>query len=69
MKKEIMIEGMTCGHCKMRVENALKEVVGVNEAEVVLDKKIALVDFAEGTSIEQLTEAVEEAGYRVLSVN
>ena len=34
MKKEISIEGMTCGHCKMRVENALNDALELSQASL-----------------------------------
>ena len=39
----LTIEGMTCMHCKMRVEKALKGVPGVTSAQVDLAKKQAVV--------------------------
>jgi len=30
------VEGMTCGHCKMAVTNALKELEGVKNVDVHL---------------------------------
>jgi copper chaperone len=61
----IKIEGMSCGHCKMAVENALKEVAGVTNVYVDLDKKEAVV--AGSASITDLHQAVEEAGYAVVA--
>ena len=37
MKKTLKIEGMMCGHCKMRVEKALGAVDGVSSVEVNLE--------------------------------
>ncbi len=34
MKKEMVIEGMHCGHCQARVEKALSEVAGVESVKV-----------------------------------
>jgi copper chaperone len=34
----LKIEGMTCMHCKMSIEKALKVVTGVTDAEVDLAK-------------------------------
>ncbi len=68
MKKEIIIEGMTCNHCKMRVEKALAEVEGVTSAEVVLADKKAIVEVMETVEDSVLTEAVDEAGYDVVEI-
>ncbi len=60
----LKIEGMTCMHCKMRVEKALKGVPGVTSAQVDLAKKEAVV----AGSAEQaaMTKAVTDAGYKVV---
>ena len=68
MKKEIIIEGMTCNHCKMRVEKALSEVEGVTSAEVVLADKKAIVEVLDTVENSVLTEAVDEAGYDVVEI-
>jgi len=60
----IHIEGMSCGHCKMAVENAIRNLEGVQQAEVSLDDKKAEVDFEEAkTATEDIRNAVAEAGY------
>jgi copper chaperone len=62
----IKIEGMTCNHCVMRVEKALKALPGVMDVRVDLQKGAAVVTYDE-TKItpEKLSFAVVEAGYRV----
>ncbi len=60
----LTIEGMTCMHCKMRVEKALKGVPGVTSAQVDLARKQAVV----AGSAEQavMAKAVAEAGFKVV---
>ncbi len=60
----LKIEDMTCMHCKMTVERALKEVPGVTSAQVDLAKKQAVV----AGSAEQavMVKAVAEAGFKVV---
>lgn len=59
---ELKVEGMSCGHCKMTVEKALKNVPGVEKVEVFLDQGRAVVQGQ--APISQLIEAVEEEGYQ-----
>ena len=59
----LKIEGMMCGHCRARVEKALKAVPGVQAVEVSLEAKTAEVTGS--ASEEELKRAVEEAGYQV----
>ncbi len=60
----LRIEGMTCMHCKMSVEKALKGVPGVTGAEVDLAKKQATV--AGSADQTAMTKAVAEAGFKVV---
>lgn len=68
MRKEIVIEGMSCGHCSGRVEKALNGLDHVTVVEVNLETKKAVVDLSEDVSVDLLTETVEDAGYDVVSV-
>lgn len=65
MEKIILkINGMSCGHCVGKVEKALKELPGVEAAKVDLKKAIAKVKYdASKVTIDDLNEAVREAGY------
>lgn len=66
MKKEIFIEGMSCGHCKMRVENVLSEIDGVKSAEVILAENKAVVEFYKEVDEDMIARLIDEAGYKVL---
>ncbi len=60
----LKIEGMTCMHCKMRVEKALKAVAGVTGAQVDLEKKQAVVNGSADRTV--MANAVADAGYKVV---
>ena len=63
------IGGMTCAACVSHVENALREVDGVESSVVNLATERATVQYAAGVAdIEDLRAAVEDAGYSVLGV-
>jgi copper chaperone len=60
------VQGMTCNHCKMRVENTAKEIDGVSKAEVDLEAGTLSLDIAatdSGAVIAMVKDAVREAGY------
>ncbi|QBK25311.1 MULTISPECIES: copper chaperone CopZ [Ureibacillus] len=60
------VQGMTCGHCKAAVTNALKELDGVKRVEVHLQEGTVDVDYDETkVNVEKLKEAIEEQGYDV----
>lgn len=61
-KRFFKIEGMTCNHCAMAVEKALKAVDGVAKAWVDLESAQAVVEGA-GLDVHDLIAAVEAAGY------
>ncbi len=65
--KTVMIEGMTCEHCRNRVENNINAIDGV-AAKVSLKKKKAVVSMEKRVSDEQLREVIEKAGYQVVSI-
>ncbi|HRK22077.1 MAG TPA: heavy metal translocating P-type ATPase [Fimbriimonadaceae bacterium] len=60
---DLRIEGMTCASCVRRVEKALEKVPGVAEANVNLATHQAVVRHESHISPEQLSSAVQRAGY------
>ncbi|MDE7439706.1 MAG: cation transporter, partial [Clostridia bacterium] len=68
MKKIVNIDGMCCEHCAKRVENALSVVTGVVSADVKLKKNIAVIRSRNAVSDEEITKAVTDAGYTVVSI-
>ena len=60
----LKIEGMMCGHCKARVEKALKAVAGVETVEISLDDKTATVTGNADPAL--LRQAVIDAGYQII---
>ncbi|AZR72233.1 hypothetical protein BBF96_01760 [Anoxybacter fermentans] len=59
------VKGMSCHHCKMAVEKALKELSGVSDAVVNLDEANVTVTYNEGqVTVDQLKDAVRDAGYQ-----
>ena len=64
MKKVILnIEGMMCKHCVKHVEDCLKAIEGVNEVEVSLENKNAIVNCLDSVETKTLIDAVISEGY------
>ena len=62
----LQVQGMTCGHCKAAVTNALQALDGVSRVEVHLQEGTVNVEYDETkVSVEKLKEAIEEQGYDV----
>ena len=59
------IEGMTCASCAGRVERALKQVPGVEDATVNMATELAEVHGTPLPALDEIRHAVESAGYRV----
>jgi hypothetical protein len=56
------VEGMTCDHCKAKVENGLKELQGVSE--VLADRTTGVVSVQADTDNEEdIRKAVDSLGY------
>jgi copper chaperone CopZ len=60
----LSVSGMTCGHCRDKVERALRGVTGVYGTDVDLPAGTAQVEAGEGVTNEMLIAAVQRAGYR-----
>jgi len=58
MTKTYSIEGMTCNGCRTGVEKKLKEIPGVADAEVSLEKHAATVEFEQQVSIHTIRKAL-----------
>lgn len=66
-ERVLRVKGMTCDHCRRRVEDALNAVEGA-VAQVDLEKGIARVSLSRPVPDETLKKAVEDAGYTVASI-
>lgn len=62
---QLTVRGMTCERCIARVEGSLNALPGT-WATVDLASRIATVRTKEPAMIDQLEEAVEQAGYSVI---
>jgi len=62
----INIQGMSCQHCVGAVKKALESVGGLRDVQVDLEKGNASFTRPDDVSLEHVTRAVEEAGYRVV---
>ena len=62
MAKQITVEGMSCGGCEENVENALRDLPGVTDAEA--DEASDSVTIEGDASDEDIATAVKDAGYQ-----
>ena len=64
METVIKVEGMMCTHCKAMVEKVCKAVPGVTDA--VVDLQAKQVTVTGEASVDQLKQAITDAGYDVV---
>ncbi len=60
----LVLDGMTCASCAMRIEKGLKKLSGITEASVNFATEQATVTYDPAqTGLEQMVEKVETLGY------
>ena len=58
------IQGMTCANCVRHVEKALKNLPGISQLDVNLEKNEALVEYDSTlVTYAAMASALKEAGY------
>lgn len=68
MKKQIQVEGMTCGHCVETITKAVRSLEGISQVSVDLDQKQVHVDFDETrTDAQAIASKINEVGFEVVS--
>jgi copper chaperone len=68
MKKKILVEGMSCGHCVNHVKVALSELNGVTSVDVNLASKTAVLEASVDVKDEDIKFAIDDAGYEVAGI-
>ena len=68
MKKiSLKIEGMHCEGCSNRLTRVLKNLDGVNSANVSLENNEADIEYDENTlNTEEIKEAISDAGFEAI---
>lgn len=67
-KMIVKINQMSCNHCKNRVEEILKNISGIENAEVNLDEKLAEVDYFGAIDENEIKEKINDAGYEFVGI-
>lgn len=67
-KMIVRVNNMSCNHCKNRVEEVLKNIAGIENAEVNLDEKLANVEFFGSVDEEEIKEKINDAGYEFVGI-
>lgn len=67
-EKNVYIEGMSCNHCKMSVEKALKGIDGVENVAVKLDDKKASITSTKSINNDKIKKVIEDIGFEVKDI-
>jgi len=65
MKHSFHVEGMTCEHCEKAVVRAVRQLD--NNAQVVADRLHNKVEVDSSASVQDITQAIVEEGYKVVA--
>mgnify|MGYP003415526768 FL=1 len=68
MKKNIIVNGMSCQKCVAHVKEALEELKDVNVLDVNLETKIAVIESNQEINDEDIKSIIDEYGYEVESI-
>ena len=64
----LKIKGMSCQHCVVSISKALKDLKGVKDVKVSLEKGSAEVNYDDKlVTLSQMKDAVVDAGYTVIN--
>jgi copper ion binding protein len=62
--RELTAPAMSCGHCKMTIEKAVKALEGISSVNADPATKKVVVEYDESsTTINDIKKAIEGAGY------
>ncbi|MGZ6193416.1 MAG: heavy-metal-associated domain-containing protein [Syntrophales bacterium] len=61
----VKIKGMTCNHCVMAVTKALKEIDGISNVKVDLQRAEATFDEVKPVDMKVVKERIRKAGYDI----
>jgi len=65
MNNMIKVEGMTCNHCKMNVENGIKNVEGIKDARANINTGEVEIE-GENFNLDDVKKAVDNLGYKFI---
>jgi copper chaperone len=64
--RTLSVPGISCAHCKMSIEEAVGELLGVDKVEVDISARTVELSFDDAAvGIDQIINAIEEVGYEV----
>ncbi len=66
-KLKLKVEGMSCGHCEIAVQDAVRKLPGIKKVKANKRRKEAAIEYdAAAVSTEQIVKAINDTGYQVI---
>ncbi|HZK44400.1 MAG TPA: cation transporter [Syntrophomonadaceae bacterium] len=66
MINKLIVEGMSCQHCKQNIEETLEKLPGTNKVTANNDKGFVEVDYNEEIlTIDKIISEIEDLGFEV----
>ncbi len=70
LSKRILVEGMTCSNCELKIEHSLSKISGVGQVKVKYDVSLVEVMYdSDKISLGELVKVIESLDYKVMSVD
>lgn len=64
IREIIMVSGMSCGHCEIAVQDAVRKLPGIKKVKANRRKKQAVVEYDPAlVTLEQIKTAITGTGY------
>lgn len=62
---KLAVPDISCDHCKMSIEGAVRELSGVSQVDVSVADRTVDVSFADPLTQAEIVTAIEDQGYEV----
>jgi copper chaperone CopZ len=63
----LRVEGMSCGHCEIAIQDAIRKLPGIKKTKATRRKKQVAVDYNTAlVTPEQIADAVNATGYKAV---
>ena len=66
-KVTMRVEGMSCGHCEIAIQDAVRKLPGIKKVKASKRKKEVAVEYDAATlTRDQITNTINSTGYQVV---
>lgn len=66
-KKEIIIKGMKCEHCKEKVINTLEKIDNVEKIKIDLNSGKTIIYYKNSLDMDTISKEINKLGYEIIN--